>query len=51
MVNTFLASDSVRAYVFQQFSCRTYALTPSGSKVMIHGVLNDQYQGYGKKIL
>jgi hypothetical protein len=45
------SSDSVRAYVFQQFSCRTYALTPSGSKVMVHGVFDPQYQGYGKKLL
>jgi hypothetical protein len=43
------SSDSVRAYVFQQLLCRTYALTPSGSKVMVHGVFNPQYQGYGKK--
>jgi hypothetical protein len=25
--------------------------TPSGSKVMIHGVGTPQYQGYGEKIL
>jgi hypothetical protein len=36
---------------FQQFSCRTYALTPYGSKVMVHEVFYSQYQGYGKKIL
>ncbi len=42
---------SVRAYVFQQLLCKTYALTPYGSKVMIHGVGTPQYQGYGEKIL
>jgi hypothetical protein len=43
------SADSVRAYVFQQLLCITYALTPYGSKVMIHGVCDPQYQGYGKK--
>jgi len=43
------SSDSVRAYVFQQLLCSAYALTPSGSKVMVHGAFNPQYQGYGKK--
>jgi len=45
------SADSVRAYVFQQLLCITYALTPYGSKVMIHGVGTPQYQGYGEKIL
>ncbi len=27
-------ADSVRVYIFQQLLCRTFALTPSGSKVM-----------------
>jgi len=44
-------ADSVRACVFQQLLCITYALTPSGSKDMIHGVVNPQYQGYRKKSL
>ena len=29
----------------------TYALTPHGSKVIIHGAGNHQYQAYGKKNL
>jgi len=45
------SADSVRAYVFQQLLCITYALTPYGSKVMIHGFFSLQYQGYGEKIL
>jgi hypothetical protein len=45
------SEDSVRAYVFQQLLCITYALTPYGSKVMIHGFFSLQYQGYGEKIL
>jgi hypothetical protein len=42
-------ADSVRAHVFQQLLCITYALTPHGSKVMVHGVWSPQYQGFGKK--
>jgi hypothetical protein len=45
------SADSVRAYVIQQVLCKTYALTPYGSKVMIHGVGSPQYQGYGEKSL
>jgi endonuclease/exonuclease/phosphatase family metal-dependent hydrolase len=44
-------ADSVRAYVFQQLLCRTYALTPSGSKVVVHGDFNPQYQIVLEKIL
>ena len=44
-------ADLVRAYVFQQLLYRTNALTPSGSKGRIHGVLSPQYQRYGEKIL
>jgi len=40
------SSDSVRAYDLQQLLCKTNALTPYGSKVMIG---TPQYQGYGKK--
>jgi len=40
-----LYADSVRAYDCQQLLCRTYALTPYGSKVMIHGDGTPQYQG------
>jgi hypothetical protein len=43
------SADTVRAYVFWQLLCITYALTPYGSKVMIHGVGIPQYQGYGEK--
>jgi hypothetical protein len=43
------SADSAMAYVFQQLLCRTLALAPSGSKVMVHGDFNPQYQGYGKK--
>jgi len=45
------SADSVRAYDLQQLLCKTYALTPYGSKVMIHGVFTSQYQGYGENIL
>jgi len=45
------SADSVRAYVFQQLLCITYALTPHGSKVMIHGDISPHYQRYGEKIL
>ena len=45
------SADSVRAYVFQQLLCITYALTPHGSKVMIHGDISPQYQRYKEKIL
>jgi hypothetical protein len=40
-----------RGHIFQQFSCRTYALNPYGSKVMVHEVFYSQYQGYGKNLL
>jgi hypothetical protein len=40
-----------RGHNFQQLSCRTYALTPYGSKVMVHEVFYSQYQGYEEKIL
>jgi hypothetical protein len=43
------SSGSVRAYVFQQLLCGAYALTPSGSKVLVQGVFNLQFQGNGKK--
>jgi hypothetical protein len=29
----------------------TYAITPYGSKVMVHGPFNPQYQRYREKIL
>jgi len=45
------STDSVRAYVFWQLLCKTYALTPYGSKVMMHGVGTPGYQGYGEKFL
>jgi hypothetical protein len=41
----------VRAYVFQQLLYITYALTPYGSKVMVHGDFNPQYQTSREKIL
>ena len=44
------SSDSVRAYVFQQLLCRTYALTPSGSKVGTWG-FQPPVPGLWEKIL
>jgi hypothetical protein len=44
------SSDSVRKYVIQQLLCIiTYALTPSGTKVIVHWDFNPQHQGYGEK--
>jgi hypothetical protein len=43
MVSTYtFSADSVRAYVFQQLLCITYALNPYGSKLMIHGFFPPQ---------
>jgi len=40
-----------RGHNFQQVTCRTRALTPYGSKVMVHEVFYSQYEGYGTKSL